>query len=77
MCVCPELLNSLDIPSDAKEKARKILSNTKGSSMGKSLQTNYKNLSINYWWFISIADILNSSNHFLIFPDNIHGLADM
>lgn len=47
MCVCPELLNSPDIPSDAKEKARKILSNTKGSSMGKSLQTNYKNLSIN------------------------------
>ena len=38
MCVCPELLNSPDIPSDAKEKARKILSHTKGSSMGKLLK---------------------------------------
>ncbi|KAL9976107.1 hypothetical protein ACROYT_G013357 [Oculina patagonica] len=34
MCVCPELLNSPDIPSDAKAKARRILSDTKGSSMG-------------------------------------------
>lgn len=47
MCVCPELLNNPDIPSDAKEKARKILSNTKGSSMGELLQTNYENFSIN------------------------------
>ena len=38
MCVCPELLNSPDIPSDAKAKARKILSHTKGSSMGKLLK---------------------------------------
>ena len=38
MCVCPELLNSPDIPSDAKEKARKILSYTKGPSMGMLLK---------------------------------------
>ena len=42
MCVCPELLNSPDMPSDAKAKARRILGDTKGSSMGKILQTNDK-----------------------------------
>lgn len=35
MCVCPELLDTADFPGDAKAKARRILSDTKGSSMGR------------------------------------------
>ena len=34
MCVCPDLLNSSDFPSDAKATARKILNGTRGPSMG-------------------------------------------
>lgn len=34
MCVCPELIDTADFPSDAKAKARSILNATKGHSMG-------------------------------------------
>lgn len=39
MCVCPEIIDSSDMPSDAKAKARKILNDTKGYSMGELSQT--------------------------------------
>lgn len=34
MCVCPELLETSNFPADAKAKARRILNETKGHSMG-------------------------------------------
>lgn len=34
MCVCPELLETSDFPADAKAKARRILNDTRGFSMG-------------------------------------------
>ena len=37
MCVCPELLETSNFPADAKAKARRILSETKGYSMGKAV----------------------------------------
>lgn len=38
MCVCPELIDTADFPSDAKAKARSILNATKGHSMGEFCQ---------------------------------------
>lgn len=37
MCVCPELLETSNFPADAKAKARRILNETKGHSMGKAV----------------------------------------
>ena len=37
MCVCPELLETSDFPADAKAKARRILNDTRGFSMGRCI----------------------------------------